>query len=155
MNDEAKPEDQVNSESPQPNNDETADLDVPVADVANAPASPADEGESMEEEIVADLVEQHEVVEVVAEPPKKRWEYYEAPPIPKQFQNMAADGGAVTALVLGVFALVGAFFSDLSAFNGILGLAFGGWGLTSNKRRTSIIGGLLCGLAIAVCVFVN
>lgn len=155
MNDEAKPEDPINSEPSDPNLGETAGRDVPVADVANAAASPAHEGEIIEEEIVADIVEQHEVAEDAAEPPKKRWEYYEAPPIPKQFQNMAADGGAVTALVLGVFALIGAFFSDLSAFNGILGLAFGGWGLTSNKRRTSILGGLLCCLAIAVCVFVN
>ncbi|MEL7496023.1 MAG: hypothetical protein AAFN77_00330 [Planctomycetota bacterium] len=77
------------------------------------------------------------------------------PPVPAQFQNMAAKGGAVTALILGFMAIVGAFFSPLSAFNGVLGLVFGIWGLTSNLKVISQVGLLLSLVSIVISVFMN
>lgn len=75
------------------------------------------------------------------------------PPIPQQFQNLAANGGAVTALALGGFAMVGAFFSDISAFNALMGLCFGAWGANSNLKRTNAIGLTFCVVALIICVW--
>ena len=74
------------------------------------------------------------------------------PPIPKQFQNLAANGGAVTALALGAFAMIGACFSDISAFNALLGLCFGAWGARSNLKRLNAIGMTFCIVALLICL---
>ena len=62
--------------------------------------------------------------------------------------NISANGGAVGALVLGIWSLVGVFITNWSIINGILGLLLGFWGLTSGKRRMAWIGIGLCVLSI-------
>ena len=77
----------------------------------------------------------------------------EQPDIPPQFQNLAAKGGAVAALVLGVMAIIGIFFSQLSLFNATIGLVFGIWGLTSNAQWISQVGIGLCLITFALAAF--
>lgn len=106
--------------------------DTPVEEVVPT-ASLADEESNPENaEVVAQVAKPNQVAYV-----RKK---FETPDIPIQFQNLAAKGGAITSLVLGVFSLIGIFFSQLSLFNACLGIAFGFWGLTSNDQWISQIG---------------
>ena len=59
-------------------------------------------------------------------------------------ENMSANGGAVGALVLGVWCLAGSLITNWSIINGLIGLLMGLWGLTSRKRKTALIGICLC-----------
>ncbi len=74
--------------------------------------------------------------------------------LPPQFQNVAAKGGAVGALVLGCLAVFGAFVTQWSLFNAVVGLMLGLWGLSSNMSRTAIVGIVLCGIGFMLCVTV-
>lgn len=75
------------------------------------------------------------------------------PPIPSQFENLAASGGAVTAAVLGMMTLVGAWFSAIAAINGVLGVGMGLWGLASRHKRTAQVGIFLCILGIVLAIY--
>lgn len=70
--------------------------------------------------------------------------YTPAPPIPEDMDNVAAVGGAVSSLVLGIWSIVGSFVTSLSVINAVLGLILGAWGLSSNKHRIAGIGICLC-----------
>ena len=69
-------------------------------------------------------------------------------PIASNMENMAANGGAIGALVLGIWCVLGSFITNWSIINGVLGLLMGFWGLASRKRRTAWIGIALCVLGI-------
>lgn len=70
--------------------------------------------------------------------------YTPAPPIPEDMDNVAAVGGAVSALVLGIWSIFGSFITPLSFINAVLGLLLGSWGLSSRKRRMARVGIFLC-----------
>ena len=72
--------------------------------------------------------------------------------LPPQFQNVAAKGGAVGALVLGCLAVFGAFVTQWSLFNAIIGVLLGMWGLSSNMSRTAVVGMILCVIGFMLCV---
>ena len=72
--------------------------------------------------------------------------------LPPQFQNVAAKGGAVGALVLGFLAVFGAFVTQWSLFNAVVGLMLGFWGLSSTMSRTALVGIVLCGIGLTLCV---
>lgn len=67
--------------------------------------------------------------------------------------TMAANGGAVAALALGIWSILGSFFSSLSIINSALGIALGLWGLTSRKKYIATTGILLCLLGVMACMF--
>ncbi len=67
-----------------------------------------------------------------------------APNISEDLQAIAAKGGAVGAVVLGVMAIAGSFITNWSIVNGLMGLALGLWGLTSRRRGLAWIGLILC-----------
>ena len=71
--------------------------------------------------------------------------------LPPQFQNISAKGGAVAAIVLGCLAIFGAFLTQWSLFNALVGLLLGLWGLKSNLHRTSMIGICFCLIGLALC----
>ncbi len=71
--------------------------------------------------------------------------------LPPQFQNVAAKGGAIAALVLGCLSVFGAFVTQWSLFNAVVGLGLGLWGLRSNFVRTAIIGMVLCVIGLLLC----
>ena len=75
-----------------------------------------------------------------------------APPIASNMENMAANGGAVGALVLGIWVVLGSFITSWSLINGILGLVMGFWGLTSRKQRMAWVGIALCLVGIFMCL---
>ena len=66
------------------------------------------------------------------------------PPIAKSLDNLSAKGGAVGALVLGIWCIIGSFITNWSILNGILGLLLGIWGLTSAKKTTAWVGIICC-----------
>ncbi len=75
-----------------------------------------------------------------------------APPIAANMDNMAANGGAIGALVLGIWVIAGSFITSWSLINGLLGLIMGFWGLTSRKQRIAWIGIALCLVGIFMCL---
>ena len=66
------------------------------------------------------------------------------PPIPEDLDNVSAVGGAVAALVLGAWSIVGSFVTPWSMVNSCLGLLLGLWGMSSRHRRWAIVGMALC-----------
>ena len=134
---------------------------------SESPNDPIDTEESLE---TAELIEVAEVVED-AEPVEankvedvaryaesaeatQKFQPMVSHQLPPQFQNVAAKGGAVGALVLGCLAVFGAFFTQWSLFNAVVGLMLGLWGLSSNMSRTAIVGIVLCGIGFMLCVTV-
>lgn len=76
-----------------------------------------------------------------------------APPsINKSLQNLSANGGAIGALVLGVWCLVGSFVTNWSMINGILGIPLAIWGMSSHKKWMSWAGLILCVIGIFLCL---
>lgn len=61
-------------------------------------------------------------------------------PIAADLGGIAANGGAVGAVVLGIWSILGSLLTYWSIINGILGLVLGVWGLTSKRPRTAWIG---------------
>ncbi len=74
------------------------------------------------------------------------------PPLASHLQNLSANGGAVGALVLGVWCFLGSFITNWSIINGMLGLLLGAWGLTSRKKKWAWIGIVLCTIGILLCM---
>ena len=64
--------------------------------------------------------------------------------------NVAAVGGMVATIVLGVFALLLSWWRFEAAVVGLLGLVMGVWGLYSPRRGWALLGMLLCCLAIVL-----
>ena len=74
------------------------------------------------------------------------------PPLASNLQNLSANGGAIGALVLGVWCFAGSFITNWSISNGMLGLLLGAWGLTSRRKKTAWIGIALCTIGILLCL---
>ena len=72
--------------------------------------------------------------------------------MPVALENIKAKGGAVGAVVLGLFAVVGSFLTGWSAINAAIGLCMGLWGLTSPKRTLALIGVALCVVGALLCI---
>ena len=68
----------------------------------------------------------------------------EPPPVATELEGIAANGGAVGALVLGIWSILGSLLTYWSLINGIMGLVLGVWGLTSKRPRTAWLGIFLC-----------
>lgn len=66
--------------------------------------------------------------------------------------SLAANGGAVGAVVLGIWSILGAMFSSISIVNAIMGMVLGLWGLTSPRKSLAILGLALCAMGIAACM---
>ena len=73
-------------------------------------------------------------------------------PPPSQFENLAAKGGAIGAIVLGVLSFVGSFITSYAILNSFMGVLLGLWGLRSNHQKTALIGILLCLISAFFCV---
>ncbi len=121
------------------------------------------ESEIVESEIVESEIVESEIVEsgfVGSQPDSRKVFYpdatnviavggmspsmYAPPALAHNFENLAAKGGAVGALVLGVWCFAGSFVTNWSIINGLLGLAMGFWGLTSKHKKMAWIGIALC-----------
>jgi len=74
------------------------------------------------------------------------------PPLASNLQNLSANGGAIGALVLGLWCFAGSFITNWSILNGMLGLLLGAWGLTSRRKKTAWIGIALCTIGILLCL---
>ena len=58
--------------------------------------------------------------------------------------SLAANGGSVASLTLGIWSMIGALFTSFSIVNSFLGMALGIWGLNSRKKSMAAIGITLC-----------
>lgn len=74
------------------------------------------------------------------------------PSPPSQLANLAAKGGSVGALVLGVLSFAGSFITSYAILNSFIGIAMGLWGLRSNHRRLALVGLALCLTSAFFCV---
>ena len=136
-------------EIPQAQRDESPEPDsVPVADLASDSSSSApDEAPGLSEPVIADAVDAS-----MPGVPISFVAGHHAPPLPAGFQNLAARGGAIAALLLGLLAVAGAPLTPWSAVNAVLGISLGLWGLYSPLRKTAIAGLALAGLALVLCI---
>lgn len=75
----------------------------------------------------------------------------EKPP-PSAFENLAAKGGAIGAMVLGVLSFVGSFITSYAILNSFLGILLGLWGLRSNHQKMAMLGMLICLISAFFCV---
>ena len=111
------------------------------------PIKPADSSDVVEPIVVASYDESEP--EQPPQAPAKA--YLENHQLPAQFQNVAAKGGAVAAIVLGCLAIFGAFVTQWSIFNALIGLPLGLWGLKSNLFRTAMAGICFCVIGLLLC----
>ena len=133
----------MDSESPQDSIDATESLEA---------AEPIEVAEVVEEIEVAEVVEVTEGASYAESGPEvEKLDPLVHDQLPPQFQNVAAKGGAVAALVLGCLAVFGAFVTQWSLFNAVVGLVLGLWGLGSNLSRTAVVGMILCGIGLVLC----
>ena len=65
--------------------------------------------------------------------------------------NLAARGGAVASVVLGVLSIIGSQVTSFSVINALLGLMLGFWGMYSNVRWP-LLGPILCLIGILACL---
>ncbi len=68
-------------------------------------------------------------------------------------QAYASNGGAIAALILGVFGLILSPLRFEGAIVGLVGLMMGIWGLYSQRRGWALAGLILCCLAIAIGMY--
>ena len=72
--------------------------------------------------------------------------------MPANFQNLAAVGGAVGALLLGIWSIFGATISPYASINAMIGILMGCWGITSSRKKMAIIGIVLCLIGLGLSV---
>ena len=70
---------------------------------------------------------------------------------PSPVENLAAKGGAVGAIVLGVLSFTGSFITSYAILNSLMGVLLGLWGLRSNHRRMALVGILMCLISAFFC----
>lgn len=120
--------------------------------VGKTPAIPETEREEPVEALLVstksddDAVPEAVIVDAAAAVPVR--DFADPPPIAANLDNIAANGGAVGAFVLGIWSLAGVFITNWSIINSLLGLLLGFWGLTSRKRKMAWVGIFLCLLSI-------
>lgn len=75
------------------------------------------------------------------------------PKPPSLQQAYASNGGAIAALVLGIFGVILSPLRFEGAIVGMVGLVMGLWGLYSQRRGWALAGLILCCLAIAIGMY--
>jgi hypothetical protein len=155
MSPEEKPSSDLESDSPVFSDPDAAAAElVSAADSSPEPveASFADEASGQPEIVDSEIVEAQSIpgqafypdasnsIAVSAMSPSM----YAPPALAHSFENLAAKGGAVGALVLGIWCFAGSFITNWSIINGLLGLLMGFWGLTSKHKKMAWIGIALC-----------
>ncbi len=66
--------------------------------------------------------------------------------------SVAANGGSIASIVLGVWSILGALFTSLSIVNSLLGVILGLWGLSSRKKGLAVLGIVLCVVGTVACM---
>lgn len=66
--------------------------------------------------------------------------------------SVAANGGSIASIVLGLWSILGALFTSLSIVNSLLGIVMGLWGLGSRKKGLAVLGIALCVVGTLACM---
>lgn len=66
--------------------------------------------------------------------------------------SIAANGGSIASVVLGVWAIVGSLFTSISMVNSGMGVVLGIWGLSSRKKGLAVLGIVLCTVGALACL---
>ncbi len=122
-------------------NSDIADANVVEASLASDPTTESVETSVVEAEL-ADSVDPESTSQPLVQ--QKAVTGSGPPKISANMDNVSAIGGAVGALVLGFWSLIGAFITNWSIINAVLGLLLGFWGLTSYRRKMAWVGIVLC-----------
>ena len=75
------------------------------------------------------------------------------PSVSRAPTNIAAEGGAYAALLLGLFGLLLSWSLFYGALVALVGLLAGIWGIYSPRRNVALIGMLLCAVAMGLGTF--
>jgi len=147
----------MSSEEKPPSDLESESHVSPVADPFEAALVPTAniELEPVEASLAGDVSIEPEIIDseiVVVDSPSTSISYpfgsdpslHSPPASARNFENLAAKGGAVGALVLGIWCFAGSFITNWSMINGLIGLMMGFWGLTSKNKKMAWIGIALC-----------
>jgi hypothetical protein len=138
------PEDQLETNSPENEAPELhatpPRIEAPIAntrdpDQESSPLEPEQANHSK----TGEIVQAPPVIYAVSSPQPAR-KIIPAPPVAAELEGIAANGGAVGAVVLGVWSILGSTLTSWSLINAVLGLAMGLWGLSSKRPRTAWIG---------------
>ena len=114
------------------------------SDIGNAANSQPIQAELVQAELVEPTLAP--TAELVMAPPNYQ--------LPAGYENLSATGGAVGALVLGIWSILGSLLTPYAAINSILGIMLGFWGITSTrKKRLALIGIVLSGIGLAMSLF--
>ena len=73
--------------------------------------------------------------------------------IAQEFKNISAIGGAVGAMVLGVWSIICALITPFAFISAVLALLMGIYGLSSRRKKLAVLGMLLGGLGLAMSLF--
>ena len=140
----------MDSESPNQANEpqDSSEANDPIVVASYADEQPAEDEVQLVKE---DLLDEGQPIEADQQNEYAGNTFVASRQLPVQFQNVSARGGAVAAIVLGCLAVFGAFVTQWSLFNAIIGLPLGLWGLTSNFTRTSAAGIGLCVIGFILC----
>ena len=66
--------------------------------------------------------------------------------------SIAANGGSIASVVLGVWAIIGSLFTTISVVNSGMGVILGIWGLSSRKKGLAVLGIVLCTVGAVACL---
>ncbi len=125
---------------------------MPVAELANDPATAENElSDKPVEELTAEELRHRadQILEAqIAKSPMRK--FSDLPPLADEFRSIAANGGAVTCLILGLIAFVGVWFTPWSAVNGVLAIPFAVWSVRSKMKLAGTIGICLAGIAMLI-----
>ena len=133
---------------------DSEDSDKQTSDIGEAPPSregdPANGvGASDPSIVVATMVSSEGPSEII-----EATEVFATPrEMPVSFQNLAAVGGAVGALLLGIWSIFGATISPYASINAMVGILMGFWGVTSPRKKMAIIGIVLCLIGLGLSVW--
>jgi hypothetical protein len=111
------------------------------------PALSAATGDAGDEVVEAELVTGSGVATVRPAVPVP------APALPRPSRYprwIAAQGGAIAALLLGLISFVAGFYTALAAIPAAVGVLMGIWGLFAPRRGPAVLGLVLCCIALAI-----
>ena len=132
--------------------EDSVENELPVAELASDPVTAESESsDKPAEELTAEELRHRadQILEAQIAKSSLR-KFSDLPPLADEFRSIAANGGAVTCLILGLIAFVGVWFTPWSAVNGVLAIPFAAWSVRSKMKLAGTIGICLAGIAMLI-----
>ncbi len=130
-----------------------AEVVAAAAAVATLPAGQAVEARVLDDVAASDSAQQLTATSIMPPPHPLATPLPPRPRVSRAPTNIAAEGGAYAALVLGLFGLLLSWSLFYGALVALVGLLAGIWGIYSPRRNVALIGMLLCAVAMGLGTF--